>query len=342
MSTTPRDAALAARLDADRQRAGVTDPELTPLLAAVGGAARALAREIRRAALTGHLGLTGDRNVTGDAQKKLDVLGNATVVGALRETGLVAAVVSEELPDAQPLAGPGGRYVVCVDPLDGSSNTDINGLVGTIFGVWRRPGPGPLDPASDLLRPGHEQAMAGYVMYGPATILVYTAGGGTHGFTLDLDRDEWVLTHPAIRCPAAGAYYSANMARYADWTAGVRRFVDTLAPPPPAPGVHRRKWSLRYTGALVADVHRSLIEGGIYFYPADRGYPEGKLRLLYECAPLAFVVEQAGGAASTGRQRVLDVRPGSLHQRVPLAIGSADDVAAYVRHASAPPGEAGG
>jgi fructose-1,6-bisphosphatase I len=177
--------------------------------------------------------------------------------------------------------------------------------------------------------------MAGYVMYGPGTILVYTAGRGTHGFTLDLERDDWVLTHRAIRCPARGAAFAANTARYPDWEPGVRRFHDALVtPPPPAPGETGRSWSVRYSGALVADLHRSLIEGGLYFYPADRKNTRGKLRLLYECAPLALVVEQAGGAASTGRERVLDVLPETIHQRSPIAIGSAEDVALYARLAS--------
>jgi fructose-1,6-bisphosphatase I len=333
---TAADAALAGHLAGGRaSAAGGRDRELGELLAALGAAARVLAREVQRAALAGHLGFAGGRNVTGDAQKKLDVLGHETVVGALRDTGLVAAVVSEERGEPQPLAGPPGRYVVCIDPLDGSSNTDVNGAVGTIFGVWRRRRPGPVDPGADLLRPGREQALAGYVMYGPATVLVYTAGQGSHGFTLDPERGAWVLTHPGIRCPARGPYYSANLARYADWPAGVRRFADLLAAPaPPAAAAEApRPSSLRYTGALVADLHRSLVEGGIYFYPADRAHREGKLRLLYECAPLAFIAEQAGGAATTGREPVLDVRPVAVHQRVPLAIGSAGDVALYARHA---------
>jgi fructose-1,6-bisphosphatase I len=323
---------LGEHLAGERRRHGVPDAELAGLLEALAGAARSLAQAIRHAPLAGHVGLAGDRNASGDAQKKLDVLGNDTVVGALAATGVVAAVVSEELAEAEILAGDAARHVVCVDPLDGSSNTDINGAVGTIFGVWSRQRTGPLDPTADLLRPGSAQALAGYVMYGPATILVYTAGRGTHGFTLDPDRDAFVLSHPGIRCPARGPYYSANVARAAEWDPGVQRFVRAVSEPAPAaPGEPPRTWSLRYTGALVADVHRSLLEGGIYFYPADRKQRDGKLRLLYECAPLALVVEQAGGAASTGRARVLDVRPASLHQRLPLAIGSADDVALFER-----------
>lgn len=322
---------LGEHLAEERQRHGAADAEVAALLGAVAQAARTLARAVCRAALEGNLGLAGDRNVTGDAQKKLDVIGNDTVLRAFAGTGLVAAVVSEELGEAHALAGPAGRYVVCVDPLDGSSNSDINGAVGTIFGVYRRRAPGPVGPA-DLLRTGAEQVLAGYVMYGPATILVYTAGRGTHGFTLDLDRDEFLLTHPRLQCPAVGPYYSANVARARDWTPGVQRFLAAItAPEASAPG--GRTWSLRYTGALVADVHRSLLEGGIYFYPADAKHPSGKLRLLYECAPLAFVVEQAGGAASTGAERVLDIRAEKIHQRVPFVVGSAEDLVLYERYA---------
>jgi fructose-1,6-bisphosphatase I len=311
---------LEQHLDAEARRGSVSDPAIGAILGAVTTAARVLAREIRRAAIEGHTGLAGDRNVTGDAQKKLDVIGNTTVLDAVAGTRLIAAVVSEELGEAERLGD--GEYVLCTDPLDGSSNTDINGTVGTIFGLYRRPAGGPVDPVRDLLRSGGEQVLAGYVMYGPSTLLVYTAGHGTHGFTLDLDRDEFLLTHPAIRCPARGSCLSANLARLRDWHPGIQRFVASVTGPDGG-------WSLRYTGALVADVHRSLIEGGIYFYPADPGHPEGKLRLLYECAPLAFVVEQAGGAASTGSRRMLDVRATKIHQRAPLVIGSAEDVARF-------------
>jgi fructose-1,6-bisphosphatase I len=306
--------------------------ELGTVLAAVGRGGLALAGEVRRAALAGLTGLAGGTNVSGDTQKKLDLVGDEVMLEALGATGQVGAVVSEELGEAQPLPG-SGRLVVCIDPLDGSSNTDINGAVGTIFGVYRRAGSGPLGPA-DLLRAGHEQVLAGYVMYGPSTVLVYTAGHGTHGFTVDPASGAFRLSHPGMRCPARGPYYSANLAREPEWAPGVRRFAASLTAPPPPGAGPPRSWSLRYTGALVADLHRGLIEGGIFFYPADKKNASGKLRLLYECAPLAFVTEQAGGAASTGRQRILDVRAESIHQRVPFVVGSAEDVALYERHAA--------
>lgn len=298
-----------------------------PLLTALAGAAKILARQVRRVALSEGLGYSGDVNVTGDPQKKLDVAANETVLHAVASTGLVAAVVSEELKGAKALSDrEEARYILCTDPLDGSSNSDINGPVGTIFGIYPRAGNGPLDEARDLLRRGSEQIAAGYVMYGPGTVLVYTAGDGVFGFTLDEDSGEFVLTHDRIRCPSRGRYYSANLGHLKEWHPGIRKCIEHLTERDPATG---RPYSLRYVGALVADLHRSLIEGGFYFYPADDGHTDGKLRLLYECAPLALVVEQAGGRAGTGTRRILEVRAGSIHQRVPLVIGSALDVELY-------------
>ena len=300
---------------------------LPALLLALAGASKVLARQVRRAALSGSLGYSGGVNVTGDSQKKLDVIANETVLDAVASTGLVAAVVSEELKEAKNLPDrKEAGYVLCVDPLDGSSNTDINGAVGTIFGIYPRASGGPVDAARDLLRRGSEQVAAGYVLYGPATVLVYTAGDGVFGFTLDEDQGEFVLTHDRIRCPERGHYYSANLGHLNEWHPGIRKFVAHLTERDKATG---RPYSLRYVGALVADLHRSLIEGGLYFYPADEGHANGKLRLLYECAPLAFVVEQAGGRAGTGAQRILEVRAESIHQRAPLVIGSAGDVELY-------------
>src|SRR2546427_11645038 len=300
---------------------------LAALLTALAGASRTLARQVRRAALSGSLGYSGGVNVTGDSQKKLDVIANETVLEAVVATGLVAAVVSEELKGAKALAERAeARYILCTDPLDGSSKTGINGALGTIFGIYPRAAGGPVDEARDLLRRGSEQIAAGYVMYGPAIVLVYTAGDGVFGFTLDEDSGEFVLTHDRIRCPSRGHYYSANLGHLKEWHPGIRRCIEHLTERDPATG---RPYSLRYVGALVADLHRSLIEGGFYFYPADTGHTNGKLRLLYECAPLALVVEKAGGRASTGTQRILEVRAESIHQRVPLVIGSALDAGLY-------------
>lgn len=306
---------------------------LCRLLGHLALAAKILAREIGRAAITGRVGLAGQANPTGDAQKKLDVFANEVVVDTVAESGLVAGIVSEELDEVKWVTcQEKARYLLCTDPLDGSSNTDINAPLGTIFGVYRRPASGRCEGAADLLRKGTEQVAAGYVLYGPSTILVYTSGRGVQGFTLDRDVGEFFLTHEGIRCPARGRTYSANLARLREWHPGIRRSLDALTEKDRGAG---RPYSLRYTGALVADIHRTLLEGGLYLYPADADHPEGKLRLLYECAPLSFLVEQAGGRASTGRQRILDISADSIHQRVPLLIGSSEDVALCERSVAA-------
>lgn len=308
----------------EEQRHPQATGHLSALLVQLGFAAKILAREIGRAALVGKLGLVGEKNPTGDSQKKLDVFANDTVVEAFAQTGLVAGIVSEELDEVKILSCEGkARYILCTDPLDGSSNTDINGALGTIFGIYRRRTGDGCDVQSEILGQDAQQMVAGYVMYGTSTLLVYTSGHGVHGFTLDRELGEFLLSHENIRCPRSGRTYSANLARAGEWHPNLQRFVEYLTHGNEAV---KRPYSLRYTGALVADLHRSLVEGGVYLYPADGGHPEGKLRLLYECAPLAFVVEQAGGRASTGLRRILDIQAKSIHQRVPLIIGSADDV----------------
>jgi fructose-1,6-bisphosphatase I len=317
-----------------RQAVGrsVPERELATLLTQMSFAAKVLAREIRRAALVGRLGLVGDQNPTGDAQKKLDVYSNEIVINAIRETGLVAAIVSEEMEELHTIScRDRARYLLSVDPLDGSSNTDINGAMGTIFAFWHRTHPGPCRDAESELHDAVELAATGYVMYGPSTILICSRGAGVDGFTLDHDVGEFLLSHDQIRCPSRGPYYSANLAHLREWEEPVQRFVAYVTTPS---GEEGGPYSLRYTGALVADLHRSLLDGGIYFYPRDAGNPNGKLRLLYECAPLAHIAEQAGGRASTGRDRILDIRPESLHQRVPLAIGSSADVQLFERFLS--------
>ncbi len=301
--------------------------ELTELLVQLGYAAKILAREIGRAALVGRLGLVGEKNPTGDSQKKLDVYANETVVEAFAETGLVAGIVSEELEQVKQLSGAAtAKYLLCTDPLDGSSNTDVNGALGTIFGIYRCTSPPGRDIQTAILRRISEPVAAGYVLYGTSTVLVYTCGHGVHAFTLDRELGEFLLSQTDIRCPERGRTYSANVSRAGEWQPGVQRCVAYLTQPDPATG---RPYSLRYSGALVADLHRILVEGGLYFYPGDAAHPEGKLRLVYECAPLAYLVEQAGGRASTGRARLLDLAAQSIHQRVALVIGSAADVSLY-------------
>jgi fructose-1,6-bisphosphatase I len=300
--------------------------ELSVLLMQLALAGKVFAHELRRAAITGRLGRTGDQNVQGEPTKKLDVFGNQTVIEAFVASELVAAIVSEEMDEPRQVAcGRAASYVLCIDPLDGSSNSDVNGAVATIFGIYRPVREEGAAARIENLRSGRDQVAAGYIMYGPSAVFVYTTGNGVNGFTLDQDIGEFVLTHPAMRCPSTGPYYSANLANVRNWPPGPRAYVDRLAA-----GAHGA-YSLRYSGALVADVHRGLLEGGIYLYPPDRAHEEGKLRLLYECAPLAFVVEQAGGMASTGTSPVLDVPIESIHQRAPLAIGSREEVLMFER-----------
>lgn len=321
---------LARHIREEEHRHPGASGELSILLQQLAYAAKILSREMRRAALVGQLGLVGETNATGDAQKKLDLFGNRTVVDAFVGSGLVAAIVSEELEETRHVAsGSEARYVLCIDPLDGSSNTDINGIVGTIFGIYRRVTSGPRASLEDVLRRGDEQVAAGYVMYGPSTLLVYSSGDAVNGFTLDHDIGEFLLSHPEIHCPARGHTYSVNLGHRHEWQPGLQRLISDLAESDPAT---HRPYSVRYTGALVADVHRCLTEGGFYAYPADAAHPNGKLRLLYECAPLAFVVEKAGGRASTGAERILDLQAESIHQRMPFVIGSAEEVALYEQY----------
>ncbi len=297
------------------------------IISRIAAVASTIAYELAHAALRGRLGAAGGTNVTGDQVKKLDVWGHDVMLDALRKSGGCAALVSEEAPE--PIEIPEGKgsrgVVVACDPVDGSSNLDVNGTVGTIFSVKPSLGWDPAGPAA--LTPGTDQLAAGYVMYGPATALVYTAGHGTHGFTMDRESGTFFLTHPDIRIPKKGKVYGINEGNISTWHPGQRAFVEYLKTPDKATG---RPYSLRYSGAMVADVHRTLLDGGLFMYPADMSdptKPKGKLRLLYEVAPMGMVVEQAGGRASTGTERVLELKATDYHQRAAIIVGSPDDVA---------------
>ena len=325
--SSPRaDLTLGRHLTEQRTQTPTLTDTLVSLLGQVAWAAKVLAAVLRTSGLAGLRGATGDINVQGESQKKLDLLGNETFISAFRGTSLVRVMVSEELEAPLVLTSPPARapYDLYVDPLDGSSNLDVNGAVGSIFSVHRAAPDGGGD--ASLLRQGSEQVAAGYVMYGPGTVLVYTAGAGTHGFTLDPAVGEFVLSHERMQIPPRGATYSVNEGLARTWEPPIRRFIESLRDHP-AGG---RPYSLRYVGALVADLHRTLCDGGVYLYPAaastDPRKRTGKLRLMYEAAPLALVTEQAGGRASTGTERILDVTPTSVHQRVPLIIGSPHEV----------------
>jgi fructose-1,6-bisphosphatase I len=302
--------------------------QLSILLNQVAYGGKILAREISRAALIGKLGLIGERNATGDSQKKLDVYSDETIIDALVETKLISSIVTEEQEHVVHVeSARDAEYIVVMDPLDGSSNTDYNGSLGTIFGIMKRKPGVDANSIDNFYRKGTELVVAGYVMYSTSTLLVYTTGHGVHGFTLDRDLGEFLLSHENIRCPERGAIYSANLAHYPEWDQNIRHFVDYLTWPVSSPD--RKPHSLRYSGALVADFHRCLLEGGLYFYPPDPSHKDGKLRLMYECAPLGFIAEHAGGAASSGQARILDIQSAHIHERAPLAIGSKEDVALY-------------
>lgn len=299
--------------------------EFTSLLMDVALAAKMINRLVVRAGLVDILGLTGEENVHGEQVQRLDVFAHETLHRILGSTGQLAVLASEEdegvmhVPQGERV----GKYVVNFDPLDGSSNLDANVNVGTIFSILpriTRKGSGTLE---DCLQPGYRQLAGGYVMYGSSTMLVYTTGDGVHGFTFEPSIGEFMLSHPDIRTPQRGRIYSANEGNYRSWPEGIKRYVDWLKMEDAPSG---RPYSGRYIGSLVADFHRNLLYGGIFIYPGTSKNPRGKLRVLYEGAPLAFIAEQAGGAASDGQRRVMDITPGSLHERTPLYLGSADDV----------------
>ena len=300
--------------------------DFTGLFQAIALAGRVIASKVAKAGLADVLGATGAVNVQGETVQKLDELANKILVRCVEAGGHVCVMASEEDEATIPVPPqyPQGKYVLMFDPLDGSSNIDVNISIGTIFSIHRRVTPGGPGTAQDCLQAGSKQVAAGYIIYGSSTMLVYTTGDGVHGFTLDPLVGEFFLSHENIRIPARGKTYSINEGNRTVWTPGVTEWIDTLKSEK-APG--GKPYGLRYVGTLVADFHRTLLRGGVFAYPGDKKAPEGKLRLLYECAPMAFIAEAAGGAASTGTQRVLDVEPTSLHQRVPLFIGSKDDVA---------------
>ena len=296
--------------------------ELTNLLYDIALGTKVVAAAIRRAGLVDVLGQAGAVNVQGEEQMKLDVFANESLQSALSTSGRVCVMASEEDPEPIAFDHSRARYAVLVDPLDGSSNIDVNGAVGTIFSIYRRISEGKAD-VRDVLQPGNQQVAAGYVMYGSSVMLVYSTGNGVHGFTLDPTIGEFVLSHENICMPEIGIYLSVNESNFYKWGKGVQKAVRAFHGE--MPDVMKPKNS-RYIGSLVADFHRNLIAGGIFLYPGDGKNPKGKLRLSYEANPMAFIAEHAGGAATNGRERILDIIPSELHQRTPLIVGSKRDV----------------
>jgi fructose-1,6-bisphosphatase I len=297
--------------------------ELSRLLRDIGIAAKLVNREVNKAGLADILGDMGETNVQGEEQKKLDVYANEQFINALRSGGECLAVASEENEDLIEIESPvstNAKYVVCIDPLDGSSNIDVNVSIGTIFSIYRRKNDRTgATTIEDFMIKGTEQVAAGYVIYGSSTMLVYTTGKGVNGFTLDPSIGEFCLSHPDMKIPEQGVIYSINEGNYTHFPDGVKKYIKFCQEDDKATN---RPYSSRYIGSLVADFHRNMIKGGIYIYPSTGKSPKGKLRLLYEANPLAFIAEQAGGKASDGFNRILEVQPESLHQRTPLFIGS--------------------
>ena len=299
--------------------------ELSNLLYDIALAGKIIAAAIRRAGLVNILGSANAQNVQGEEQQKLDILANETIKNCLSHTGRVCVMGSEEDEDIVPVPQEfeAGKYAVLFDPLDGSSNIDVNAAVGTIFSIYRRVSLEGRGTVADVLQPGVRQVAAGYVMYGSSTMMVYTTGQGVHGFTLDPTIGEFLLCAPRIVTPRVGKYYSVNESNFARWERGVQMAVRGLHGDRPD---EIKGKNSRYIGSLVGDFHRNLIAGGIFMYPADTRNARGKLRLLYEAAPMAFIAEQAEGSATDGVNRILDIQPTHLHQRTPLVIGSRHDV----------------
>ncbi len=288
--------------------------ELSQLLRDIALAGKIVNREINRAGLLNITGAYGNQNIQGEEQQKLDVIANIRFIRALRNGGEVCGVISEEEEDINDTGKPNGRYVVAIDPLDGSSNIDVNVSIGTIFSIYRRLSPrGTSVEEQDVMQPGHKQVAAGYLLYGSSTMLVYTTGYGVNGFTYEPSLGEFFLSHPDICIPNNGKIFSVNEGNARQFPPAILSYLDYCKD---------KKFSARYIGSLVTDFHRNLFKGGVYLYPSTQSAPQGKLRLLYECNALAFIVEQAGGKASDGQQRILEIKPEQLHQRCPLYIGS--------------------
>ncbi|MBW3660265.1 MAG: class 1 fructose-bisphosphatase [Gemmatimonadetes bacterium] len=296
---------------------------IAAILAEIATACKEIRAELAEVGLGRLAGMKGDVNVQGEEVHKLDWFANEVFREHFAGSGLLCTLVSEEMEQIFHLDDdcPRAQYTLCYDPMDGSSNLDVDGAVGTIFAIRRKVEGRAHGRPEEVFEPGTEQVAAGYVLYGPQCILVYGVGGDVHGFTLDTAVGEFFLSHPQIRMPERGREYSANLSRLDGWDPGFRRFVDRHSQQG-----RETTYSLRYIGALVADFHRVLLRGGVFFYPGDPQNPSGKLRLLYEAAPLAFLAEAAGGAATDGRRRILELVPDGLHVRTPLVIGSRHEV----------------
>jgi fructose-1,6-bisphosphatase I len=292
------------------------------LIRDIGIAAKIVNREVNKAGLVNILGETGEINVQGEQVKKLDVFANEQFIAALKAGGECCMIVSEENDEVihvESEISKDAQYIVCMDPLDGSSNIDVNVSVGTIFAIYKRISESGCCDAKEALQNGSEQIAAGYIIYGSSTMFVYTTGKGVNGFTLDPSIGEFCLSHPDMKMPDSGKFYSINEGNYIHFPDGVKKYIKYCQEIDEAT---KRPYSSRYIGSMVADFHRNLLKGGIFIYPSSYGAPKGKLRLIYECNPLSFIAEQAGGKATDGLNRILDLDVTSLHQRTPIFVGS--------------------
>ena len=309
--------------------------EFTTLLTEIMVASKIISLEVNSAGIGENiLGLTGKINVQGEEVQKLDEFSDLTFTKIIGKSGAVCAITSEEKENAYiiPPEDNPGKYIFMMDPLDGSSNIDVNVNIGTIFSIYRKKSAGDTVTEEDLLQKGEEQVAAGYIVYGSSTIFIYTSGQGVHGFTLDPSLGEFFLSHPNLNIPEKGSTYSVNEGNWGIWDKTQKNLVSLLKEEDASSG---RPYKLRYIGSLVADFHRTLLKGGLFMYPKDRKSPKGKLRFSFEAAPLAFIVENAGGKASTGNKRILDITPKGIHDRLPLYIGSGKDVEMAETHLAA-------
>lgn len=298
--------------------------ELSQLLRDIGLAAKIISREVNKAGITNILGFDGTTNVHGEAVKKLDLFADQQLISALERSKITCMVISEENDGIVELKSTGGKYIVYMDPLDGSSNIDVNVSIGSIFSIYQRePRFDPAVREEDALQPGIKQVAAGYVLYGSSTTLAYTTGLGVSLFTLDPSIGEFILSDAKVRIPSHGGIYSINEGSYNSWEPGLKKYIKYCQEEDEDSG---RPYSARYIGSMVADIHRTLIKGGIFIYPHSKKYPQGKLRLMYECNPLSFIIEQAGGMATDGKGRIMEIEPTSIHQHTPIYIGSPENV----------------
>jgi fructose-1,6-bisphosphatase I len=310
----------------ERERNGLIDADLRLLIETVARACKAISTCVNKGPLADSLGTAGTENIQGEVQKKLDVISNEILLEANEWGGNLAALASEEMEHPHPIPShyPRGEYLLLFDPLDGSSNIDVNVSVGTIFSVLRCPAGVDSCDEKAFMQPGKDQVAAGFALYGPTTLLVLTVGDGSHGFTLDRETHTFVLTHPGIRIPEDTQEFAINVSNMRRWDPPVKRYIDECLAGKDGP--RAKDFNMRWVASMVAEAYRILSRGGVFMYPRDSKYKDGRLRLLYEANPMAFIVEQAGGAATDGRERILELQPQALHQRVAVILGSKKEV----------------